>query len=349
MSFFLKTRNRRLIFPALVLSVLGYSQWAYSYLFAYKRIYIDHHNKPAMIAILVIANSLQIICYVSWGLILYRGPGKMPFHVPPYNLSKYIAYGRKYHSDDSEAISKISTFASESDEFIKPPLIFDCDRNGLPYWCSECATLKVYRSHHSSICGRCIPMFDHYCSFVGCTISRNNYLIFWVYVWAMELTLLFTTITIIVYGALWRSLHASLIVLVVITGTFAILVGHLMCCLMIDIYFGETTIERLTRRRWASYEKKTPENEREFDYTAYVNVQHPTDENLRLVVPLLPTDKTHNNGILCTLKLWMTNPQNLKNAQEMSDFTYSMYCKGFIKDIHQRIENGECKIFSSDE
>lgn len=349
MSFFTKTRKRRLIFPALVLAVLGYSQWAYSYLFAYKRVYIDHHNRSAMIAILVIVNFLQLVCYISWGLMLYIGPGKMPFHVPPYNLSKYLAYGRKYNSDDSEALSKISTFASESDQFIKAPPIFDCDRNGLPYWCTECSTLKVYRSHHSSICGRCIPMFDHYCSFVGCTISRNNYSIFWMYVWAMELVLLFTTITIIVYGAIWNSLNASLIVLVVITGTFAVLVGHLMCCLAIDIYSGETTIERLTRRRWKSYVKKTPEDQREYDYTAYVNVQHPTDENLRLVVALLPTDKTHKNGFLHTLKLWMTNPQKFITAQEFSDFTCSMYCDSFIEEIHKRIENGECRIFSSGE
>lgn len=349
MSFFTKTWKRRLIFPAFVLSILGYSQWAYSYLFAYKRIYIDHNDRASMIAFLVISNLLQLTCYLSWVLLLYQGPGKIPFKILPYNLSRYVAYGRKCHSDDTETLSKISSFSSEGDQFIRAPPMFDCDRNGLPYWCSECSTLKVFRIHHSSISQRCIPMFDHYCSFVGCTISQNNYLSFWIYVLSMEFVLLFTTVTVIVYAAIWGHLHTSLIVLVVITGIFAVLVGHLICCLLLDIYSGETTIERLTRRRWKAYDNKVPEDEREYDYSVYVNVQHPTDENLRLVVPLLPTDKAHKGGFWNTLKIWFYDIRKLKTAQEYSDFTYSMYGKKFIDQINKRIGEGNCKIFSSDD
>jgi palmitoyltransferase len=341
----------RPVIPTFVILYMAFAQWAYSYLFCYNHVYKNFNDKASMIAFLVIANILWLITLISWILVSYIGPGKLPFQIPPYELSKYVYNGRKFSEKNEAANDTFSTMSSYStlnnNDFLNPPDIFECDKNGLPFWCSECSSLKLFRSHHSSVNKICIPLFDHFCSFIGFTIGKKNFIPFFIFVFSIEILLIFAWISVIVYAAVWKSLHAALIVFVILSGILSLMVLNLISNLIIDLYRGETTIERMNRERWHKLDKKGKASTDEYYYESYINIKHPMDENLRLIVPLLPTDKLYDNGIKNNIKLWFYNLKNLKNPQELSDFCGTMYGDKFKNNIKQRIESGDFHIFGT--
>lgn len=307
-----------------------------------------------MIAFLIIANLLQFLIVKCWLLIFIQGPGTMPMKVPPYDLATYVYHGEKFNNstlDDEEnkqdgVLTNVPSEINPKNQLLPPPEIFECDSNGLPRWCYQCGSLKLLRSHHSSICDRCIPMFDHYCSFVGSTIGKNNYVSFLCFVLFSELLMLFTCITIIIYSGIWNSLHASLIVFVISAGVMTLLVGNLCVNTLGYIYLGETTIEQLSRRRWKKAVKKGKDSN--IQGSRYVNVQHPTNPNLRLVVGLLPSDKPYNNGFINNLKLWFYDFGSFKTPQEISEFQHELFSETFKNSIADRIHLQRYIIFGAE-
>lgn len=331
---------------------MAFGQWAYSYLFCYQHIYKNSDDKASMIAFLVIANTLWFIVLISWVLLSLLGPGKLPFTIPPYELNKYVQNARKLteekdFSNDTTLSATPTTSTLNSNNFLNPSEIFECDKNGLPFWCSECSTLKLFRSHHSSVNKRCIPLFDHFCTFLGFTIAKNNFTPFFILVLNIELLLFFTWITVVVYSGIWNRLHAALIVFVVITGILSLVVGNLLSNLAIDFYRGETTIERMNRERWHRLDKQGKASNQDFYYECYINVKHPSNSNLRLIVPLKPTDILYNKGLWNNIKIWFYNLNNLKSPQEFSDFCDSMYGEKFKDEIRHRIDCGNYHIFGA--
>lgn len=345
----------RFLLPPCVILYMAYAEWAFSYLFCYSHVYRGSHNKPSMISFLVIANILWFVAISSWVFIFLKGPGGLPYKIPPYDLSRFVHEGEKlstikdqYVSCQESYISPESSNITLNNHTISPPAIFECDYNGLPFWCSKCSTLKLLRSHHSSIRDHCIPMFDHFCTFVGSTIGKDNFAFFIYFVFSLETLMCFTSITIIVYSGIWNQLHAAFIVFLIVTGLMAILIGNLVFNTLGDIYQGETTIERLERVRWRKSISKSQHGENVPDeLKKFVNVQHPTEKNLRLLVPLTPSDKPYNNGFKRNLKLWFQHFSMLQNPQQVSEFQYSLFSEQFKKSIKERITNGNYVVFGS--
>lgn len=50
-----------------------------------------------------------------------------------------------------------------------------------PEYCRECDANKALRTHHCSMCRRCIPGYDHHCVWVGRCIGRHNHGTFWLF------------------------------------------------------------------------------------------------------------------------------------------------------------------------
>lgn len=339
----------RPVIPTIVILYMAFGQWAYSYLFCYEHVYKDSNDKASMLTFLVIANFLWLIVLICWILLPLLGPGKLPFTIPPYELNKYVRNARKLTEkndlSNDTTLSNVTTSSTLNNGFLNPADIFECDKNGLPFWCSECSTLKLFRSHHSSVNKRCIPLFDHFCSFLGFTIAKDNFTPFCILVISMQILLLFTWITIVVYSGIWDRLHAALIVFVIITGILSLVVANLLGNLMLDFYRGETTVERMNRERWHKLDKKGKASNQDFYYECYINIKHPTNSNLRLIVPLKPTDILYNNGLWNNIKIWFYNIKKFKNPQELSDFCYTMYGEKFKDEIRQRIDCGNYHIF----
>jgi len=71
----------------------------------------------------------------------------------------------------------------------------------MPNVCHTCHICKPLRSKHCKILGRCIYKFDHFCPFVGNTVSRDNYKYF---VGLLASHMLCTTLWQITLIYLWR-------------------------------------------------------------------------------------------------------------------------------------------------
>ncbi|KAI8897943.1 DHHC palmitoyltransferase-domain-containing protein [Globomyces pollinis-pini] len=50
--------------------------------------------------------------------------------------------------------------------------------SGKPRWCKECSCYKPPRSHHCSICNKCVLKMDHHCPWLNNCIGQNNHAYF---------------------------------------------------------------------------------------------------------------------------------------------------------------------------
>ena len=52
------------------------------------------------------------------------------------------------------------------------------DQTAMPPLCHTCRIVKPLRSKHCSVAKKCVPMFDHFCPYIGNTIGGGNYVFF---------------------------------------------------------------------------------------------------------------------------------------------------------------------------
>lgn len=57
-------------------------------------------------------------------------------------------------------------------------------------FCQYCKEVKPPRTHHCSICGKCVMKFDHHCPWVGNCVGLLNHKLFWLFLFYSTLGLL---------------------------------------------------------------------------------------------------------------------------------------------------------------
>lgn len=115
-------------------------------------------SKARMLSI-PICNNLSAICFA---LACLLDPGTLPPRKHSANSN----------ADDTDAVTvqdEVSNLEADSayDTFLYPKKI-----------CSTCKIPRPPRSHHCSICSRCVLDFDHHCIWTNSCIGRNNLLWF---------------------------------------------------------------------------------------------------------------------------------------------------------------------------
>lgn len=173
----------RLLIPFLTVLLQCYGVWAFCHQFCYLQLYQRRNAKGACIGLIIVVLSLTFLIWYIWALMLVLGPGRQPT-IPPFKIIP-----------DSE-IRTVSSESAVPDNSIAPPDIYPCDERGYPIWCSNCQSLKMSRTHHSTKVGYCVPRFDHYCVWIGTVLGRLNYKLFVQFTFYLDLVVLILMISI---------------------------------------------------------------------------------------------------------------------------------------------------------
>jgi len=148
--------------------------------------------------------------------------------------------------------------------------------NGEMRFCKKCQARKPDRAHHCSTCRRCVLKMDHHCPWLATCIGLRNhkaFLLFLVY------TSLFSAFDFAVAGSwVWAEIvnettyvesfmPVQYIVLSVIAGIIALVVGAFTAWHLMLAARGQTTIECLEKTRYLSPLRRSLQNA----YTAQHN------------------------------------------------------------------------------
>lgn len=158
-------RYTRWILPITVICLMCYGSCVYAYLFCYRELYLRLDNKVTSVILLVVECILCLIIWSIWMQVIIVGPGKQP-RILPFRIIPEPIINNSYSTVEKSIQSLI------------PPNIYQCDKQGYPIWCSNCQSLKMERTHHSTMLNQCIPRFDHFCVWIGTVIGRRNYRLF---------------------------------------------------------------------------------------------------------------------------------------------------------------------------
>lgn len=133
--------------------------------------------------------------------------------------------------------------------------------NGEIRFCKKCQARKPDRAHHCSTCRRCVLKMDHHCPWLATCIGLRNhkaFLLFLIY------TSLFSTFAFAVGGSwLWDEIAndtvyvesfmpVQYVVLAVVSGIIALVVGAFTIWHILLAARGQTTIECLEKTRYLS-------------------------------------------------------------------------------------------------
>jgi len=141
--------------------------------------------------------------------------------------------------------------------------------NGEMRFCKKCQARKPDRAHHCSTCRRCVLKMDHHCPWLATCIGLRNhkaFLLFLVY------TTLFSAFDFAVAGAwVWSEIvndttyvesfmPVQYIMLCVIAGIIALVVGAFTAWHLMLAARGQTTIECLEKTRYLSPLRRSLQN-----------------------------------------------------------------------------------------
>lgn len=272
------------IVPLVVLLLMIYGTWAYCHKLCYERVYRDFGHKATAIGLICTCCVLDALIIAIWVLIVSCGPGHQP-GVAPHLLV------------DSADLENTTV----------APNCYQSDPHGYPVWCSNCQSLKVGRTKHSSHQGHCVPRFDHYCVWLGAVIGFKNYRLFVQFVFYFAVLLMIVWITISVYIRDIRQYHArlnaNLIVLLIISGIGWLMTSGLFVSYIYYMSQNLTSIEVIDLKK----RKRTPELSMQRLYCYYNS-----DDHYRYVVKL---DNDFKGSVY--KKHWLKNIKEFMGSNPM--------------------------------
>ncbi|KAI0564645.1 DHHC palmitoyltransferase [Gracilaria domingensis] len=125
--------------------------------------------------LLIVFHFIFINVVINYLLLVFVDPGSPPDHwsaSPPPTFQRY----RSRKSEDTER-QNLLHYDSEA-TFPYAHLMKERTYEGHLRYCRFCSAYKPDRSHHCSVCRRCILRMDHHCVFVNNCVSFYNHKFF---------------------------------------------------------------------------------------------------------------------------------------------------------------------------
>lgn len=119
--------------------------------------------------------------------------------------------------------------------------------------CRTCKVVKPNRSHHCSVCNRCVRQFDHHCAWLGNCVGRQNYRLFFLTVVLillcaiLELIFVVTFVILLFVGKFNLFVCISLVFLGCYFTLAVLLLGYLLVFHLALIREGMTTYEYINK------------------------------------------------------------------------------------------------------
>ncbi|KAH9480611.1 Palmitoyltransferase ZDHHC15 [Psilocybe cubensis] len=190
------------------------------------------HQPVIFLTHLVATYTLTFMAFSSLIVCLARDPG--PANAPPSRVKN--ANGEEAEMSLTEA------------------LMPDRDFSAPDKWCRKCWAPKAERTHHCSICNRCVLKMDHHCPWIGAKcIGHRTYPAFVHFL--LSVTLLSMYISSVSFRALWFAFHHPFVVheftpvhelgLAFAGAVFTLVVGSFAAYHIYLIFTNQTTVENI--------------------------------------------------------------------------------------------------------
>jgi len=125
------------------------------------------------------------------------------------------------------------------------------DASSMPALCHTCRIVKPMRSKHCTMLKRCVPMFDHYCPYIGNCIGGANYVYFIRFIFCGLVNALLADVAALQY--LWTvNWHAAGIWIFLVDYGMVLLMAVLMNQFHLTLILkGMTTNEEMNKHRYS--------------------------------------------------------------------------------------------------
>lgn len=279
-------RSLKRIVPILVICGLAYTTYAASYVVGYNQLFRPGRTAAAVALWVLLALFEASLC-LYWLLLLFRGPTKCAA-LKPFDL----------HGTNDPSLLPL-------------PRAFVSDKQGYPFWCGKCHTIKPTRLFHLNDVNHCCARFDHYCVWVGTAIGRDNQIPFIKFVQFCNavVVVILPFVALTTRRAVRHSPHdiPHYVVLYVLCGFWIVMTLGLLAVQVVYITRNWTTLDELTvneARKYARWDRRmrkrnyktsvfSPNAPRVENGKRYINVHH---AGTRAVVPYNVADLAFSQG-----------------------------------------------------
>ncbi|ODV60395.1 palmitoyltransferase PFA5 ASCRUDRAFT_70914 [Ascoidea rubescens DSM 1968] len=341
------SRFLKLSVPYLSNFLLLYTIYIYCYQFSYVQLYkIKTHSIAISIVFISIFSLFLLYIWFLWLLIVIKGPGLLPQKIPPYTYNNPIL-----------------------DHQI--PEYFYCNRDGLPFWCSTCNSIKPLRTSHSSELGHCIPKMDHFCIWIGIVIGKKNYKIFFLFILHFFFLILFVFVSTLIYFPEHikdvindtERINPNFIIILFISFLWLSILYGLISQHFYLIFNNQTTIEKLNQERYKKALQKLQKSSKNLHNSEDTPVLDPSNYqyinynylNLyRVVIKVSKNDKPFKqsshlqnwNQVMGSNPLfWFLPINNNNNNNNNSPSNDEYFTEEYLEFLNQKVRDGQITPF----
>jgi palmitoyltransferase len=118
--------------------------------------------------------------------------------------------------------------------------------------CPDCAVLRTPRSRHCQICKVCVQKFDHHCQWLNNCIGANNLLMFYLFLWVVQVNLVYLACIHISAVLNSASLSIASLVIIALAVSFIGSLWYLLHSFLIYIQTANLLLNQTTNERYSA-------------------------------------------------------------------------------------------------